>query len=99
MLPVGVDDQRVQTRLGGRPIGRRYPFQEGFLRNLWLLDRQVIGRQVNRAQFDSGPGHASACGAVASSQSTSPSASAGLPTSIVAPRCSAPGFRFSRHTM
>jgi len=98
MLPVGVDDQRVQAGLGGRPIGRRYPFKAGLERNLWLLDREVIIRQVNGAEFDSG-GHASACGAVASSQSTSPSASAGLPTSIVAPRFSAPGFRFSRHTM
>ena len=31
MLPVGVDDQRVQAGLGGRPFGGRYPFQDRFL--------------------------------------------------------------------
>ena len=99
MLPVGVDDQRVQASLGGRPFGGCYAYQAGFLRHRRLLGRQVIARQFNEAQLDPGPGHASACGAVASSQSTSPSASAGLPTSMVAPRFSAPGFRFSRHIM
>ena len=49
------------------------------------LDQGVLGQET--------------VGAGGVSQSTSPSASLGRPTSMVAPRFSAPGFRRSRHCM
>ncbi len=105
VLPVGVHHQGVQPGGARRARRRRQAALVGRLRQRRLgLGQPEVG-QPDLGQLDArahrhAPAGASGPGwAAGASQSTSPAASLREPTSTVAPRCSTPGWRDSRHSM